>query len=124
MLDLHNAPLAAAQPMTTDVFHESISKQGLRPVYCVIGWPPREGEKPHPVATLEILMRTEAAEVFKLEADCLGQAYTLTRPLCEIVRDAAGLPWCIVEAMGPRALIGELVVLAQASGCQRLPFPL
>jgi hypothetical protein len=123
MMDTPSAPPPAARPMTTDVFHESIADGGLYPRYRLVEWPPLDGEKPHPVATLEILMRVEGAEAFKVEADRCGEAYTLTRPLCEIVRDAGGLPWCIVEVMGPRALICELMVLAQDKGCQRLPFP-
>ena len=123
-MSMQSAQRVPAERATTDIFHEAISAQGLQPAYCVTGWPRADGDKILRNVELEILLPLKRAEAFKVEADRIGETNALDRTLCELVHDEGGASWCLVEVMAPRALACELIVLAQAMGCERRPFPM
>ncbi|KQT80156.1 hypothetical protein [Methylobacterium sp. Leaf466] len=113
----------AAQPMTADLLHHSLSSEGFLPRYWLMGYLADDGVKPAQVASIEVLLDAEEGARFVSEAEALGKAFGRTRPVCDICEDHGGGPWRLIEALVPRALILELMLLAQRHGCKRMPFP-
>ncbi|KQP59739.1 hypothetical protein ASF39_16480 [Methylobacterium sp. Leaf108] len=110
--------------MTADLLHHPLSLDGLLPRYWLMGHPADEGEEPAQSAIIEILIDAEQGARFVAEAEVLGKNPGRTRPVCDICEDhGGGGPWHLIEAGDPRALILELMLLAQRHGCKRMPFP-
>jgi hypothetical protein len=113
----------AAQSNTLDLFTHPLTTGGLYPGYLVPGYPDLDGEEPSPNSSIEVLVHQDQAPAFTAEVSALGEAAALPHPVCDVATDHGGGTWRLIEVVGPRALILELMQVAQRHGCKRVLFP-
>lgn len=113
----------AAQSNTLDLFTHPLAAGGLYPGYMVPCFPVVDGEEPSSNASIEVLVHQDQAAAFTVEANAFGEAAGLPHPVCDVATDHGGGVWRLIEAVGPRALILELMQVAQRHGCKRVLFP-
>lgn len=123
MLDCSTVSPMAMQANTLDLYAHPLAATGLHPRYWVRSCPVSDGEEPPRNAFIEVLIHQSRVAEFTGVADALGETAGLPRPACDVATDYGGGTWRLVEIVGPRALIGELMVLAQDCGCERMSFP-
>jgi hypothetical protein len=114
--------IVPSKPETVDIHHHHLAAEGFHLRYCLVGYPAAEGELPRPVGEIELLADQEHGAAFMEEAERLGRRFALSRPVCTVYPDHDGGPWSQIVAEGPRALIGELMLLAQRMGFERRPW--
>ncbi|KQT84689.1 hypothetical protein ASG51_00930 [Methylobacterium sp. Leaf465] len=123
MSHLSIVPPSAAQSNTLDLFTHPLTSNGLHPGYMVPCFPVVDGEDPSPNASIEVLVHQDQAPAFTDEANAIGETAGLTHPVCDVATDHGGGLWRLVEIVGPRALILELMLVAQRHGCKRVLYP-
>ncbi|KQP82963.1 hypothetical protein [Methylobacterium sp. Leaf117] len=123
MSHLSIVPPLAAQSNTLDLFTHPLAAGGFYPSYMVPCFPVVDGEEPCLNASIEVLIHQDQLPAFEAEANPIGEAAGLSHPVCDVATDHGGGTWRLIEVIGPRALILELMQVAQRHGCKRVLFP-
>ncbi|KQU33179.1 hypothetical protein ASG63_14875 [Methylobacterium sp. Leaf94] len=123
MSHLSIVPPPAAQSNTLDLFRHPLAAGGLHPGYMVPCFPVVDGQELCLNASIEVLIHQDQLTAFTDEANAFGEAVGLSHPVCDVATDQGGGAWRLVEIVGPRALILELMQVAQRHGCKRVLFP-
>lgn len=110
---------------TIDIFHHPLAAEGLYPRYRIVGYPadPEDEGEPCRNASMEVLVDQKMGAEFMAEVEAAGAAAGCPGPACEAATDHGGGPWQVIEVLGPRAMILELMLVAQRLGGKRMPFP-
>ena len=108
-MKLNSAPTSDDKPLETDLYVEPIAQGGLRSRYQVLGDEPWNDTGK---LMVEVLLKPEKVVYLASAAADLDLAY-------EIVNDANGTRWQILEVQGSREAINAFIVVVEKVNIRR-----
>ena len=105
----------------TNIIHEPITEAGFVNAYRFDGRSPRSSAEFYDFTTLEVLVPLHEADTIVSHIARLDAGAGKFKG--EIVRDAGGASWCIVDVGGPRAAVVDFATRLGQEGFVRRPGP-